>query len=531
MTGHSSLRFPAGALRLLHLATLVGGCFGSALADVRLPSLFGDGMVLQRDEPVNLRGWADPGEEVVVRIGGNEAGTARGGDDRSWSVTLPGFPAGPVPEIKISGRNEIVLKDVLAGDVWVCSGQSNMEMSLARAEDGPAEAAKADHPQIRLFRVNVLGKASGKQPGTDCRGKWAACSPESVKNFSAAAYYFGRDLHRETGVPIGLVLAAVGGTPAENWTPAAALKADPPLDLFRAYQQEYEFRLNYHQTYLKGWEKEAATARTEGRPEPRKNPAPKKWEEVEPRFSSLYNNLIHPITPQAVKGVFWYQGETNAQRAYQYRPLLARLITSWRSAWQKEDLPFVIAQLPNFQADRIIPGSWAELREAQARVAREVPHCALAVLIDTAVPSEELHPVNKRDVGKRAALAALKTAYKRDVVSSGPTFAGAAFHDGAATVEFQNIGDGLQAAAGEKISGFFLAGEDRRFHPAEAVVEGGRITVRSGLVPSPVAVRYAWADSPICDLYNKNGLPAAPFRSDDWPGPTEERGMRNPSGE
>lgn len=510
----------------LFLLASVGLMLGAARADVRLPSVIGDGMVFQRDVPVRLRGWADAGESIVVRMGGREVATTTAGKNTTWSVTLPAFPAGSVPDISISGKNEITLTDLLAGDVWICSGQSNMEMKLTRVDDAETEAAAADHPGIRLFNVAPRNKTAGTKPQTNCNGRWSRCNPGSVVNFSAAAYYFGRDLHRETGVPIGLIMAAVGGTPAENWTPAAALKGDPALDLAKGYQQEYEFRAEYHRTFMERWEKDAAAAKAEGRPEPQKSTPPRPWSQVEPQFSTLYNSRIHPLTFQPVKGVFWYQGETNAQRAYQYRQVLTKLVTSWRGAWKDDDLPFVIAQLPNFQADRIIPGSWAELREAQARVAAEVPHCALAVLIDTAVPSEELHPKNKKDVGKRAALAALKTAYGRDIVASGPVFTGAEFHEGAATVRFRDIGGGLRGDKDGKVAGFFLAGENREFHPAEGVIDGDRVVVRSGAVAIPAAVRYAWADAPSCDLYNKEGLPAAPFRSDKWPGPTEERAAK-----
>lgn len=499
---------------------------GIARADVRLPSLIGSGMVFQRDEPVRIRGWADAGEQIVVRIAGKEVATATAGGNTTWSVTLPAFPAGPVPDITISGKNEIALTDLLSGDVWICSGQSNMAMKLSRADNAAAEASEADHPGIRLFSVAARNKTAGAKPQTNCNGQWKPCSPESAQNFSAAAYYFGRDLHREAGVPIGLIMAAIGGTPAENWTPADALKADPSLDLAKGYQQEYEFRTEYQRTFMEKWEKDAAAAKAEGRPVPKKTAAPPPWKQVEAAFSTLYNSHIHPLTFQPVKGVFWYQGETNAQRAYQYRQVLTKLVTSWRKAWNDDDLPFVIAQLPNFQADRIIPGSWAELREAQAQVVAEVPHCALAVLIDTAVPSEELHPTNKKDVGKRAALAALKLAYGRDVVASGPAFAWVDFGEGAATARFQNIAGGLRTTADAPVKGFLLAGEDREFHPAEAVIDGERVMVRSTAVAAPTALRYAWADAPPCDLYNKEGLPVAPFRTDKWPAPTEERAAK-----
>lgn len=492
-------------------------------AEVRLPSLISDDMMLQRDVPARIRGWADPGEQIEVRVAGREAVATVAAEDKSWSVALPAFPAGPVPDITIIGKNKISLTNLLAGDVWVCSGQSNMEMKLSDTDGSRDEIPAANIPGMRLFRVSAGNGAGGAQPQTDCRGQWRPCSAESAGSFSAAAYYFGRDVHRETGVPIGLILAAVGGTPAEYWTPAAALKEDPALDLHLGYEQEYEFRLQYHLAYQAKREGEVAKAKAQGLPIPPRNPAPKKWSEVEPRFSSLYNLLINPLTVQPVKGVFWYQGETNAQRAFQYRRLLTKLITSWRAAWRNDDLPFVIAQLPNFQADRIIPGSWAELREAQAKVAEEVPHCALAVLIDTAEPPEELHPRNKREVGKRAALAALKMTYGRDLVASGPVFAGAKFRDGIAEVEFRQVGAGLRAGGTGVATGFFLAGKDREFHPAEAVIEDGHVRLRSAPIADPIAVRYGWVDSPICNLYNKEGLPAAPFRSDDWPAPTEKR--------
>jgi len=491
-------------------------------ADVRLPAVLGSNMVIQRDCPARIWGWADEGEKVTVKVGNVAGGEATGRGARPWSVELPPFKAGPVPDIVVSGKNSLTLSNLLAGDVWVCSGQSNMVFALGKTSNGKSDVAGAADSGMRLFQVAESSPAP-LEPQEECKGSWMECNPQTAEKFSGVAYFFGRHLRKELGVPIGLIQAAEGGTPAENWLPKAAVAGDDSFDPLDGYRAEYPVRYRVYQQYLEAWKKKAVAAATTGQklnPEPQPPPDPA---QVKGKFFTLYNGRIHPLTSQPIRGILWYQGESNAQRAFQYRQLLSKLIRGWRSAWGEGDLPFVIVQLANFDASYLTPDAWAELREAQSHVAEEVPGCALVVAVDTGGPKGDLHPPDKQRPGDRAALAALKLAYGRDVVASGPVCDGVEFAEGSVRIRFKNSGAGLVAAGTANPQGFFLAGDDRRFYEADAVIDGNTVEARCASVPKPVAVRYGWKDNPVCTLYNGDGLPAVPFRSDNWPGPTGQK--------
>ena len=483
----------------------------SGRADVKLPAIFGDNMVLQGEAKIPVWGTADPGEKVEVRVSvpvvaadGKAAGQARqatADEQGRWKIVLDPLPA--VDEaigFVVTGKNKLTLENVIVGDVWVASGQSNMEWSVTRSDNAKEEIAAAKHPSIRLFQVRKT--VASDAPAADVVGKWVVCSPETIPGFSAVAYFFGREIQAVTRRPIGLIGTYWGGTPAEAWTSSEKLAADDRFDPILKRWAEIDAK-------AAAGESDASRQGALGPKHPH-HPA------------GLFNGMIAPIVPFAIKGAIWYQGESNASRAYQYRHLFPAMITDWRERWEQGDFPFLFVQLANWRErkDQPAESDWAELREAQS-MTLVLPNTGQAVIIDIG-EAGDIHPTNKQDVGKRLALAALKVAYgKNDIVYSGPTFADATFGDGKAVLTFKNVGSGLEAKEGS-LKGFSLAGEDRVFKWADARIDGDKIVVTSMEVPNPVAVRYAWADNPEATLYNAEGLPASPFRSDEWPGVTVE---------
>ncbi len=504
------------------------GCWvllaANAVADVRLARIFSDHAVLQQRKPVPVWGTAQPGEKVTVEFRGQKVSTVTG-DDGEWRVTLKPMPAGGPFQMTVRGNNTIVLDDVLVGEVWICSGQSNMEWPVALSNNAEQEIAQANYPQIRLFMVP---KAVSDRPLKDLNGgAWQPCTPETVRNFSAVGYFFARELHRTLKVPVGMIQSAWGGTPAESWTSKPTLMANPSLryllENWRRAEANYPQALENYQKQLAEWEKAAAQARAEGKPEPKKpdppqNPRTNPW-----KPSGLFNAMIAPIVPYALQGAIWYQGESNAGRAYEYRTLFPAMIQDWREAWAQGDFPFLFVQLANFMAVKPEPGesAWAELREAQT-MTLALPKTGMAVAIDIG-DANDIHPRNKQDVGKRLALNALAIAYGKKVVYSGPLYERMRREGNAIRLYFKHVNGGLTTPNGEPLRGFAIAGADRRFVWAEARIEGNTVVVSSPQVLEPVAVRYAWADNPVCNLYNRAGLPASPFRTDDWPGVTQGR--------
>jgi sialate O-acetylesterase len=482
-------------------------------------------MVLQRDMPVPVWGTADASvKQVTVRVG-SQSKTVTPDDKGKWSVKLDPLQAGGPFTVEVGGaapvggpvtveaaaKNTLNFDDVLVGDVWVCSGQSNMSFPLKSADKAKEEIEAANYPKIRLFSVPRKPSA---QPLDSVKGSWEACDPKTAEGFTAVGYFFGRDLQKDLDIPIGLIHTSWGGTVAEAWTDSATLKADP--DFAPILKRGEEYPANYPRL-VEQYEKKVKEfeAKNPGEKLPAALRKPQAPDEDPNLPSVLFNGMVAPLEPFAIKGVIWYQGEANAGRAWQYRKLLPAMIQDWRSTWGEGDFPFLIVQLANYGKDKPDGTSeWAELREAQTLTARNVPHCGMAVTIDIGNPAN-IHPTDKQDVGKRLALQAEKKVYGKDVLEAGPTFISMAVDGPVIGVMFDHVGGGLLAKGG-KLEGFSIAGEDQKFVPAEAKIDGSIVDVSSPSVHKPVAVRYGWANSPTCTLFNKEGLPAAPFRTDDW---------------
>ena len=647
---------PAAALFLLILSGM------QAFAQLQVPPLFSDHMVFQREKELVIWGWAKPKETVRVQLASLE-GTVKAGADGKWLVRLPAQPAGGPFELVISAKKDVFrAKDVWIGEVWLCSGQSNMEWPLSAVNNAEAEIAAANHPMIRFFDVPHRIATSPQQQFPDGQQPWAVCSPGTISNFSAVAYFMARELQPELGVAIGLIGSNWGGTVSETWTSIEAISQDPDFQEFAGNSLDAYLTNRTRKTKealealfsrfpdqgpdmqgntglwaapgfsTSGWQTMALPGLWENKGLPQfdgvvwfrkevtltkedlAGPASlalgpiddadhtwvngqlvgqtngynvdRQYEvpaavlkegtnviairvldtgggggiyanagvmmlttaagklalEGEWRFrpgpnseatlqqlagpndapALLFNGMIAPLLPFSIGGAIWYQGESNADRAYQYRRIFPLMIEDWRTRWN-DDFPFLWVQLANFRAAKPEPGEsdWAELREAQ-HMTLSLPHTGEAVIIDIG-EAYDIHPRNKQDVGKRLALAALHVAYDRDLVFSGPTFAEATFDNGMAYLRFDNVGGGLVAK--DKygyVRGFAIAGEDRVWHWAQAWIDEDQVTVFSPEVPSPVAVRYGWADNPEdVNLYNAEGLPASPFRTDDWKGITQ----------
>lgn len=481
----------------------------NATAELRMPAVFGDHMVLQRNAPVPVWGWAEPGQAVRVSLGARTA-EAVTQEDGKWVAKLRAMPAGGPFELAVSVDGEsVTFDDVMVGEVWICSGQSNMDMRLMKL--GEAAEAEADHPNLRLFRVE---RAIANQPADDLDAGdgWARCEPGVARSFSAAAYFMGRDIMRDLDVPVGLIHTAYGGTPIEAWTATDALAANPEtasvLGAWERRVKKYEDQLAAHEAAVAAGESDS------------KAPA-----DLPVRYSpgGLYNAMLHPLAPYGVRGFAWYQGESNIWRAAQYHPLLTAMITDWREQWGGQKIPFGVVQLPNYANPPRVPRgdySWPELREAQFKVSNEVHGVGLVVTIDVGDPTD-IHPFDKETVGHRLALWAMGEANGKDIVFSGPTFRNAEFVGDKVYLDFDHIAAGLETRDGGKLKGFIIAGPDKKFRWAVAEIEGRRIVVSEKKVPNPQAVRYAWDDDPWwANLINRQGLPASPFRTDDWPGIT-----------
>ena len=494
-----------------------------ASAEVKLPAIFTDNAVLQRGLPAPIWGWADEGEKVTVTLGQQTktaTPTAPGG---KWMVKLDALEAGGPYTLTVAGKNSITLKNIMVGEVWVCSGQSNMQMSVQGSNNSVQEIAAANFPKIRLISVPTRGTQT---PQEDFTGKWVECSPKTVGGFSAAAYFFGRELYQALDIPIGLIHTSYGGSSCETWIRKGVLEADPQyqpmLDRYAKMIAAYDpARAEAaYEKQLDAWKDAVVKAKAAGRKPPRapgRQSDPKVGNQAP---ANLYNGMLLPVIPYGIRGAIWYQGESNAGRAYQYRNLFPTMIQSWRADWQQGDFPFYFVQLANFMATKPQPAdsAWAELREAQSMTLK-VANTGQAVIIDVG-DAVDIHPKNKQDVGKRLALWALAKDYGKNVVYSGPTYKSMETSGNQIVLHFDNIGGGLVAKGGEALKGFAIAGADKKFVWADARIVGDTVVVSSPEVQAPVAVRYAWADNPICNLYNKADLPASPMRTDDWPGTT-----------
>jgi sialate O-acetylesterase len=474
-------------------------------AAVKLPAVISDHMVLQQGMPVKVWGTADPGEMVKVDFQGQSV-SVKAAENGKWTAWLrPLTAAGPL-EMNI---NSLTLHDVLVGEVWLGSGQSNMEFRLATAVNHDEEIARADYPLIHLFQVK---RAVTEQPQDDVVGSWQVCSPATVKGFSAVEYFFGRHLLGNLHVPMGLIESDWGGTPAQSWTSRQALDSDPALkfvgDEWTNVLGRYPEAKARYDVQLATWNTAAADAKAQGKTPPnRPNPPAGPGHPNTP--SGLYNAMIAPLTPYGIRGVIWYQGESNASEAhaYKYRRLFGAMIQDWRNQWNEGDFPFLFVQLANYKSNVY----WPVLRESQTETLR-LANTGMAVIIDIG-ESNDIHPKNKQDVGLRLALAARALAYHQPIEYSGPMYQAAAPEGSAMRVYFTHA-EKLAAAGGGEIAGFEVAGPDGKYVPAQAKVDGGTLLVSSADVIAPAAVRYAWADDPVANLVNQIGLPAGPFRSD-----------------
>ena len=649
--------------RLAYLVAVAMMC-SKAWADPILPTFFTDHMVLQRDHEIHVWGKADPGEKVSVSLADHRS-EAVADTNGHWSVHLRALAAGGPFLLSVKGRKEIIVRDVMVGEVWIASGQSNMTFSLSGTENGAADVPSANYPQIRLFTVPKR-IAVAPQENT-LPAHWEICTPDTAKGFSAVGYFFAREIHRKLNVPVGIIESAWPGTPIQQWIAPEVLRADP---LFRSDVEEWDHATAAQKAFADGGSSfdlefddfellpsppenraksvadfNAGTSRTtnggsfqyswaespnttfaltspgrgnggfaarvsgvaDGTTDSvlsasyaedgsaldlsaytgirfwvrgngsfrfrSKQPtitdyddyatpvtkATADWRPITVWFrdlrqdgwgvvndftaqalsgfsiecltsleyapmpvSSLYEGMITPILSYPVQGALWYQGEGNALQAQRYRKLLPAMIRNWREASHHSDLEFLIVQLPNHGAVPDQPGdsAWAELREAQLMTSKNTPHTGMAVTIDVGDP-KDLHPHRKKEVGERLALWALGTTYKQQIEYSGPQYQSMKIQGAEVRLHFSHA-SGMRALGSPQLQGFAVAGADHKFHWAEASVDNDNILVKSSDVPNPVAVRYGWGDSPPANLFNKEGLPASPFRTDDWPGVTAD---------
>lgn len=485
----------------------------AAQASVKPNSLFSDNAVLQRGVEVPVWGEAAEGEKVTVAFAGQQVTTTA--QHGKWMVKLKPLQAGGPFSMIITGDNEVVIKNILVGEVWVCSGQSNMERQLGPRPgqkyitDWQKERDAALYPEIRQYRV---GRKPSPEPVNDAHSKWVVCSPATASDFSAVGYFFARDLYRQLKVPVGLLFSAVGGTPAEHWTSYETLAGDSALKrVVQAYEQslkQYPSQLEKYKqneaTLLAQYTADTALARAQQKPLPRKPASP-----GDPRLSGnaggLYNGMIRPLQPYAIKGVIWYQGEANRSNASFYRKLFPAMIASWRKEWGQGMFPFLFVQVAPYK------DMTPDIREAQFLTSLSCPNTAMAVTIDCG-DSADIHPSWKQPVGARLALAARALAYGEKVDYVGPVYQKMTIKGDAVILSFTHARE-LVAKDGE-LSGFVIAGPDKVFVPARALIKGRTIVVTGEGVAKPVAVRYGWSNVPHVNLYNEAGLPASPFRTD-----------------
>ena len=496
----------------------------AARANVTVPDVISNSMVLQRDQAVPIWGTADPGETVVVKFASQTQKTQAGADGK-WQVTLKPLAASPASgTMTISGKNMITLDDVLVGEVWIVSGQSNMQFTLAESADGEAAITAANDSAIRLFNIS---RKVAFQHESGPLALWQAVSPESVRGFSAAGYYFAVQLRNVLHVPVGVINSSYGGTQAEAWTPVAYLLASselrPCVERTKIWDEERpRVRAEYEQR-IQRWREAAEKAKAEGMRPPSEPRVPDALRESR-IAASIYDRMIAPLIPFAIRGVVWYQGESNEDRAQQYELLLPTLIKAWRERWGEGNFPFGIVQLPSYRDPRLEPSDepWSFLREAQRRTALTTPNSGLIVTIDIG-EAHDIHPKDKLDVGKRMARWALVAAYGHRMTASGPMFRDVKPKGSKLVLTFDEVGKGLRIHDGGRLEEFAVAGADHQWHWASAKIKRrNQIIVLSDAVPRPEAVRYAFNSNPKHpNLTNDAGLPAAPFRSDNWPGPTD----------
>jgi sialate O-acetylesterase len=477
--------------------TIVLALAGNAVADVQLPGIISDHMLLQRDMPVRIFGKAQPGEGVSVLFRGQTARTVSDPLGR-WEVWLQPLTSGPAATMTIQGTNTITIADVLVGDVWIGSGQSNMQWAVRQSDNPDAEIASANFPQIRLF--SVPRKTSGV-PAGDVDAKWVICSPESVREFSAVLYFFGRQMHQDLKTPIGLIHSSWGGTPIASWLSGPSLVGNARLEPFLTFWQnlilQYPVNFARHEQALKTWE-------TNGSQGPRPAPPLGPGHAHEP--TTLYNAMIAPLVKYTIKGALWYQGETEAGRAqgHIYGDALMTLVQDWRRAFGQGDFPFYWVQLANY-ANAAKNGHWMRVQEGQVK-ATALRNTGVVVINDIGNPTN-IHPTNKQDVGRRLALLAQNK-------GASPLYRQFTREGDAIRIWFDNAGKALKVRGSGPLAGFQIAGSDGKYVAATARIEGVTVLVSSPEVPNPQSVRYAWDYNPDANLTSAGGLPASIFRTD-----------------
>jgi sialate O-acetylesterase len=480
------------AVTLLFLLNVLGE---SGKSQVKLPPFFKNKMVLQKGIKIPVWGWASPGEKVTVSLDKNSV-TTRTGKDGKWKISLPEMNYGGPYKMTVKGKNLLVFENILIGDVWLCSGQSNMGFRVVEGKNAKAEITAANYPSIRLFTVK---RKMAKVPLIEMEeANWQECSPETVGDFSAVGYFFGRNLYEHLKVPVGLINSSWGGTNVETWTSPEMTAKDPELVV----------KLDK----LKSVDLNGATGINGAIIGPNNYP------------TLLYNGMINPLVPFGIKGVIWYQGEANAGNAQQYKQRFPNMITDWRTKWNQGNFPFLFVQLANYMNPVNEPSeaTWAELREAQTQTLG-LDNTGMATTIDIG-DSANIHPTDKQTVGYRLSLSARKVAYGEDIVYSGPAYHEMRIEGNRVYITFDQVGSGLKAK--DKygyLKGFTVAGQDHKFKWAMGIVtDKNTVMVICRTIENPVAVRYAWANNPDdVNLYNQEGLPAIPFRTDSWKGITK----------
>jgi sialate O-acetylesterase len=476
-----------------------------ARGGLRLPGIFSDNMVLQQGMTVPIWGWGEEDDTITVAFR-NQKVSAKVKDGK-WMVKLKDLKPGGPDVLTISGKTTIQFSNVLVGDVWVASGQSNMEFAMRGSFQAENDIASSANPMIRLI---TIPKLKANDPTNNVNARWVQCGPETVPFFSAVAYYFGRDLQKARGVPIGLIHTSWGGSPAEVWMSQPVLESNPRYK--KEILETSSMQAEKFKDAVAQFEKEQADAKRDGATFTKRRPtAP--WKATE-----LYNGMIAPLIPFAIKGAIWYQGESNAGRAEQYRSLFADMIKNWRRDWNSGDFTFLEVQLAPFMKIKDQPGdsTWAELREAQLLATKNLPKVGMAVITDVG-EENDIHPKKKQPVGSRLALAARGIAYGEKIEFSGPIYKSMKVKGDKAILTFDHVGKGLEARDGA-LKGFAICGEDKKFVWALAEIQDDNtIAVSSPNVEKPVAVRFGWSDYPVVNLWNKDGLPATPFRTDDFP--------------
>ncbi len=493
----------------------------AAMAELKLPAVIGDHMVLQQKQANPIWGWDAPGTRVTVTIA-DQSKSAEAGDDGKWTVKLDPMPANAEPAVlTIEGTSKRELQDVLVGEVWMCSGQSNMGFNVGGDWKADVETLASNHPNLRLISVPQVGTQELK---TDFNGRWEASTPETCRNFSAVGFFFGRYLHEILDVPVGLIDNAWGGSAAEAWIRRETIENDPRFkSLLEGWTQresdlESPEALAKQEAALAKWKEDVETAEAEGKRPPRQPQGAGGVLAGNHRPGNIFGGVVHPTLGYGIKGVIWYQGESNSDRAWEYAQLFPFMIEQWRAEWKQGDFPFYWVQLADFKGEVEEPGddSWAELRESQTKTL-SLPNTGEAVIIDLG-EGNDIHPKNKYDVAARLVRWALAKDYGIKVTCQSPTYDSMDIKESKAVLKISQAGGGLRTVDTRDVKGFAICGEDQVWKWAKAKILGkDMIEVWNEEVAEPVAVRYAWSSNPACNVYSREGLPMTPFRTDDFP--------------